>query len=77
MSHCNKKYDVKLKIYGETSFYSHRNQLGDNHDFSNLLELKNNFDCNQQIDISSKTGLGSSAAMCSSMAASFYLLMNG
>ena len=61
----------KFTLWGDNSFYSFREELGENYTYENLKNFKTD-----KIDISKKTGLGSSAAMVVSLTCAAYLAQN-
>ena len=65
---------MNLVLYGDNSFYSFRNINNFENKYENLNNMKKTFDKHKNVDISQKTGLGSSSAFSVCISTAFYLV---
>jgi mevalonate kinase len=61
-------------LYGDNSFYSFRNINNIENKFENLNNMNKKFDKNKNINITQKTGLGSSSAFSVCISSALYLV---
>lgn len=65
---------LNLVLYGDNSFYSFRNINDFENNFENLNKMNKTFDKYKKVDITQKTGLGSSSAFSVCISSVFYLV---